>query len=317
MKDCKNHGYQFYEGKRRSSSSTDNVDNTQIQPNRGDSSKSFTLFPPLPAELRNKIWTYACFIPRYIDVWEKRFVHSHLGSHLEACSYNKIPSLLHTCSEARSIGLQYYSLELGFFPEWADKHYDFEIWPTAFSKIYVNWMCDVICIMELLNWGPLIDLLALSPVRLIAVPIDRAESLLIGFNEGKFGLVEELWLFPRPRRLENIRRLAFKAGSRTTLDFIHFDGSFKHLKDKGSGSLAVKKDYDDCVWIRDTTRIKARFAAEAPFWYLNPKPKNRTATVVTKILVLTESQKSRDNEKSDWLFACLEILFTIWIRMPL
>lgn len=66
----------------------------------------FTKFPELPTELRLKIWDYASNVTRaleleYCMVDRKFFTFQH------------IPSVLHTSSESREVGLQHYHLSFG------------------------------------------------------------------------------------------------------------------------------------------------------------------------------------------------------------
>jgi hypothetical protein len=117
---------------------------------------TFEGFPKLPLELRRMIWTYACFVPRNIDVWAvstseeegfDEFDDSQYGAYwgeiTKSRSHNPVPPILNTSSESREIGLQHYSLSFG-----TDHKHSFGFVKIEISfppKIYVNFDCDIIC----------------------------------------------------------------------------------------------------------------------------------------------------------------------------
>jgi hypothetical protein len=74
--------------------------------------ETFTLFPNLPIELRLKIWNYSSRQSRTLllsETWyldQKDFKGLEIGS-IE--NNNKVPAVLHTCSEARQEGLKNYT----------------------------------------------------------------------------------------------------------------------------------------------------------------------------------------------------------------
>ncbi|KAL2070888.1 hypothetical protein VTL71DRAFT_13914 [Oculimacula yallundae] len=113
----------------------------------------FDLFPDLPLEIRLLIWETACYEARLLDIW-------YSGVDLEGLddfsmgfkkphyfySHAPIPSILHTCQDARKIGLQHYQLDPGFGMEKKIKRTcGVEIAFTVPSRIYVNWECDIVC----------------------------------------------------------------------------------------------------------------------------------------------------------------------------
>ena len=83
-----------------------------------DPAPTFTLFPKLPPELRNKIWKKACFVSRVVDVWCVPVGDTGFGDACVRPFRQKIwmfkshsqPPILHASKEARSIDLQYYEL---------------------------------------------------------------------------------------------------------------------------------------------------------------------------------------------------------------
>ncbi|PMD32948.1 hypothetical protein L207DRAFT_590022 [Hyaloscypha variabilis F] len=64
---------------------------------------TFTIFPKLPAELRNKIWKYASMEPRDINLRERNYA---AGPNDQP----ETPAILLTCHEARNEGRRYYTL---------------------------------------------------------------------------------------------------------------------------------------------------------------------------------------------------------------
>ncbi|KAH7310041.1 hypothetical protein BKA65DRAFT_485258 [Rhexocercosporidium sp. MPI-PUGE-AT-0058] len=117
----------------------------------------FILFPKMPLELRNMIWTEVCFHERLIDIWivpfyesgsdEDKFFDDLLGA--PAYTYksytNRTPSILHTSQEARTTGLKHYSLDLG--ARMVNLYRGGILQISSPPRIYVNWECDIICPM--------------------------------------------------------------------------------------------------------------------------------------------------------------------------
>jgi hypothetical protein len=116
-------------------------------------SLEFKLFPKLPIELRNKIWTHACFIPRCVELksWNygKRIAIPTLDNNEEnpwqvwIYRSNTIPpAVLSACAESRMIGLKHYRLEWG-------THYAFRGFTfTTPSTVFVNWGSDRIVMTQ-------------------------------------------------------------------------------------------------------------------------------------------------------------------------
>jgi hypothetical protein len=74
--------------------------------------ETFTLFPNLPKELRLKIWNYATRQSRTLllsGTWylERTNLDKLQNESIE--NNNKVPAVLHTCSEARQEGLKHYT----------------------------------------------------------------------------------------------------------------------------------------------------------------------------------------------------------------
>jgi hypothetical protein len=70
----------------------------------------FAKFPELPTELRLKIWSYTAMAPRLLElqycIVDRKFF-----------SFQRLPAILHTSRESRSVGLCFYHLSFG-----TDKH---------------------------------------------------------------------------------------------------------------------------------------------------------------------------------------------------
>jgi hypothetical protein len=75
----------------------------------------FTLFPKLPFELRQIIWTLALPKPRTIMVTSREFVTynermSPVRNYRAGHNAQTVPCVLHVCAESRSLGLKTYQL---------------------------------------------------------------------------------------------------------------------------------------------------------------------------------------------------------------
>ncbi|KAG4415972.1 hypothetical protein IFR04_010922 [Cadophora malorum] len=88
-----------------------------MSPSSTPPTPTFHLFPNLPLELRNQIWTLSLPPPRLIPLQtEKGTIHisgRHPNIpflHVWCTTRRPVPSLLHTCRESRIIGLKHYSL---------------------------------------------------------------------------------------------------------------------------------------------------------------------------------------------------------------
>jgi hypothetical protein len=103
----------------------------------------FALFAKLPIELKDIIWTTACYEPRVVEVG---LVHPHgsdaTGSYFTAALESKtiVPAVLHACQGSRKIGLMYYeNIELNESP----------------SGSYINWSLDYLFMYRVARYvGP-------------------------------------------------------------------------------------------------------------------------------------------------------------------
>jgi hypothetical protein len=91
----------------------------------------FHLFPQLPKELRLEIWNIIIGEPRrvHIEGKKRRVLHRRVVESWH--SDQRIPSLLHICSESRFLGLSYYT------PYFTTE--------TCSKAIYLNLQHDAIC----------------------------------------------------------------------------------------------------------------------------------------------------------------------------
>jgi len=250
--------------------------------------KTFTPFPRLTPELRNKIWTYACFIPRYIDIWYEKFkeqthisesdgfrwvISEHYSSH------NAYPSLLLACSESRTIGLQHYMKEFGSWAHSPDTN-DLARLGRYGCLIYVNWACDVIFLIRSRPTHPLCNMNAFPKTHLgtVAFPVGMypyEEWFKKGFNP------KEIWLYAEPEWLRVHQRKGFKEKKPFTIDFIPFNGSLQDWREKAPDNIKVASNYKD----NELVKAKECFDKVGELW------KGET-TVHTKILLCTKGRNA-------------------------
>ncbi|PMD31560.1 hypothetical protein L207DRAFT_591511 [Hyaloscypha variabilis F] len=135
----------------------DSIPSPTSEPGPGptqDPLTKFTCFPKLPIELRLRIWKFAAFIPRNVDVWigpEKTSydedgdywdIRIDIENHHYFCSRTSPPAILHTSHESRKEGLLVY--KLGFGTEHHAGRHHFRSDPT----IYANSSSDTLCLMN-------------------------------------------------------------------------------------------------------------------------------------------------------------------------
>lgn len=73
--------------------------------------KTFTFFPRLPPEIRNKIWCLALPRLRLVTLSYAMDGPSRDGSH-RAKLETEVPALLGTCQESQALALSYYTPQL-------------------------------------------------------------------------------------------------------------------------------------------------------------------------------------------------------------
>ncbi|KAH7354728.1 hypothetical protein BKA65DRAFT_581175 [Rhexocercosporidium sp. MPI-PUGE-AT-0058] len=119
----------------------------------------FEVFPNFPLELRLLVWEAVCSEPRLFDIWYSEDGLEYWGDafsgsdwpHLYYTHGKKLPSILHTCREARNVGLQHYQLEFGtemdgiVAIEGARRSRIAQVGFNLPAEIYVNWQCDITC----------------------------------------------------------------------------------------------------------------------------------------------------------------------------
>jgi hypothetical protein len=131
----------------------------QIQPDTTNILSTFTPFSKLSIELRLKIWKYACFFTRNVDIWVKDFwisttveygrdgYDTHHTAPFYFHSFTPPPPLLHVSNESRLEAIKYYQLD--FATSFKVKVLDIapEISVAMPPRIYINWDADRICVL--------------------------------------------------------------------------------------------------------------------------------------------------------------------------
>ncbi|KAL5325325.1 hypothetical protein ACEPPN_006450 [Leptodophora sp. 'Broadleaf-Isolate-01'] len=72
--------------------------------------QEFTLFPRLPAEMRNKIWKHATQVSRKVKIFELNTVSTHKGWDSRVEGQTWIPGIMQACRESRYEGGKVYKL---------------------------------------------------------------------------------------------------------------------------------------------------------------------------------------------------------------
>ena len=109
---------------------------------------TFKCFGQLPSELRLKIWSYVCSHPRNVDIFTEHLGRTRVGSDTYFNTYMYYshfcphPAILHVCRESREEGLKYYQLEFG------TSHHFPLITVSTPPRVYVNFACDRLCLLE-------------------------------------------------------------------------------------------------------------------------------------------------------------------------
>jgi len=105
--------------------------------------ETFTLFPNLPLEIRLKTWSYAGDHPRTLqltDTWYQKKQRVGIEGN------NRVPGILHACSESRQEGLKHYTACTKRCSRWEkihgiNGHVASQISCPA-SKVYINFDVD-------------------------------------------------------------------------------------------------------------------------------------------------------------------------------
>ncbi|KAL2069988.1 hypothetical protein VTL71DRAFT_14668 [Oculimacula yallundae] len=108
--------------------------------------EAFTCLPRLPAELRLKVWDFAAFLPRDLDIWVKSFAEVSAPGITNIKTFNffsshPTPPILHASHEARMVGLKHYQLR--FDVEFMQKPLRIASPP----QIYLNLWSDRVCFL--------------------------------------------------------------------------------------------------------------------------------------------------------------------------
>ncbi|PQE26416.1 hypothetical protein CJF30_00001141 [Rutstroemia sp. NJR-2017a BBW] len=134
----------------------------------GKSTQGFSLFSKLPLEIQGMIWEEVCNLPNVIVVMWRRQRGAPPTWHFDR--YQTIPSVLHTCVEARRVALQKYDVilsELGpedvWDSQWPYQRLYTRQWTEANrKKIYINYAADT---MACPCWDTALDICPDYPVH--------------------------------------------------------------------------------------------------------------------------------------------------------
>ncbi|KAF7950850.1 uncharacterized protein EAE97_002402 [Botrytis byssoidea] len=131
------------------------------QPRNSTSLTTFTLFPKLVPELRSMIWELAIFNdPRNIIVGKHWLCYKREGRPkvIEDFGYkciSTVPTVLRTCTEARTVGLKYYKL-LEWAPDLSKGKVRLVGVPEYPARTYINCKVDRIVIHDLAKFWSLL-----------------------------------------------------------------------------------------------------------------------------------------------------------------
>jgi 2EXR family len=126
-------------------------------------SSQFTCFKKLPLELRRQIWKEACCVSRFVDIWATPIGedlgdysnYEFYGQTLYSTKSTDTPAILHRSPEARSVGLEHYSLAFGSSTTQYFGKATIQI--TIPSGIYFQWGWDIACPMGILTADQFFD----------------------------------------------------------------------------------------------------------------------------------------------------------------
>jgi hypothetical protein len=204
---------------------------------------TFTRFGELPSELRLKIWNFACFQTRNVDIFTDNLgtvrvsddihfdtfkFYSHFCSH---------PTVLHVSRESREEGLKHYTLEFG-------TTHNFPIIDISTPpRIYVNFACDRLCLLKPECFGSdledrfqrFVQICRQRGARLLAVNIAQDKhwpfvDLATSWNE-----LEEIVVFGSAQNFELLHNTG------TSINFVEPHGTGVHNRDEYLEAAAVRQ----------------------------------------------------------------------------
>lgn len=107
----------------------------------------------LPKEIRLVVWNLVASGPRLIELECTQPRDWSYRSHAYSTVFSeRVPAMLHVCSEARGVGMEQY--ELSFGTSWVVDGPPFERFEvTSAPKIYMNPRCDVVLPISMGEWG--------------------------------------------------------------------------------------------------------------------------------------------------------------------
>lgn len=118
---------------------------------------SFTSFSKLPNELQNKIWAYACKVPRVLEIVGSKpgyvtlfhdlcyLCTDRVGNVYFAAKTQLVPAVLPTCYLSRQQALKTYSnvyfrKRIGQYPEYTDLRESYFYFNSAIDTLYLRYM---------------------------------------------------------------------------------------------------------------------------------------------------------------------------------
>lgn len=204
---------------------------------------TFTCFGQLPSELRIKIWSYVCYQPRNVDIFTDNLGVIRISEdiHFDAykfyshfCSH---PAVLHICREAREEGLKHYQLEFG-----TSHHFSIVNISTP-PRIYVNFVCDRLCLLKPDCFGSdledrflwFVHICRERGARSLAINVAQDQHWPFVDVATSWNALEELILFGSVQNFEYLHNAGIP------IDFVAPHGTGAHNKDEYLEDAAVRQ----------------------------------------------------------------------------
>lgn len=143
----------------------------------GEVLMTFTCFKELIPELRLRIWTFACFLPRNVCVEMDLSLMERISGRwnrdpeehdIAYLSNTEPPALLRVCKESRTEALRHYSLEFGTtmtsYSETAHLYKRRSFTVTVPPVVWINWAADTLWMPDVPVWDFDVHLLKLASI---------------------------------------------------------------------------------------------------------------------------------------------------------
>lgn len=173
---------------------------------------TFTCFPDLPLEIRQKTWKHASFFDRDVVVrfqkvtsTSSRKISTYMSTRSSTTFYahqspTLPPALLHASHEAREEGLRYYQLTFGIQNEYKDGGMKVNL--TCEPRIYANFVSDrvwPIC-SSWKHWHAIWSQLMVYGIRSIAIDDEMPWELLSCQGTQQ---LEDIYVYHTKYKVEN------------------------------------------------------------------------------------------------------------------